>query len=99
VISIDATIAKKISAEVSKPTHHIDCEWELSHQYSSWIRLVQVTAYVHRFIENSKGKKNSQSGKELPIDVYANLILIPTRSESSLLKKKELPKRMECVNQ
>jgi hypothetical protein len=34
-----------------------------------WTRLVQVTAYVLRFIENSKRKRNFQSGKELPIDV------------------------------
>jgi len=33
---------------------------------TSWTRLVRVTAYVLRFIKNSKREKNSQPGKKLP---------------------------------
>jgi hypothetical protein len=40
-----------------------------SNDIPSWTRLVRVTAYVLRFIENSKRKRISQSGKELPINV------------------------------
>jgi tRNA threonylcarbamoyladenosine modification (KEOPS) complex Pcc1 subunit len=65
----------EISAEARKAVaftvHHVDCvnEWELPQRYSSWIRLVRVTAYVLKFIKNSKREKNSQPGKELPIEV------------------------------
>jgi len=71
-MSVDTTTVKEISTEARKITvHHVNCasEWELPQRYSSWTRLVRVTAYVLRFIENSKRKRNSQPGKELPIDV------------------------------
>jgi len=61
MISIDAT--EKISAETRQSTvYHVDCanEWELPHRYSSWIRLVRVTAHVRRFLGNLKRKRNSQ---------------------------------------
>jgi len=44
-------------------------KWELPQWYFSWTRLVRVTAYVRRYIENSKRKRNSQPRRELPIDV------------------------------
>jgi len=71
----DATTAEKISAEARKNTSctvlHANCvsEWELPQWYSSWTRLVRVTAYILRFIENSKRRRNSQSGKKLLIEI------------------------------
>jgi hypothetical protein len=71
-MSVDETTAKEISTEARKViVHHVDCtsDWELPQRYSNWTRLVRVTAYIWRYIENSKRKRNSQHGKELPIDV------------------------------
>jgi len=72
VMSVDETIAKEISTEARKVIiHHVDCtrEWELPRRYSSWTRLVRITAYVLRFIRHSKRKKNSQLGGKSPIEV------------------------------
>jgi len=68
--------AEEISAEAQKTAscteHHVHCmsEWELPQRYSNWIRLiVRVIAYILRFIENLKRKRNSQSRKKLPIEI------------------------------
>jgi len=68
----DEQTAKVISTEAQKViVHHADCtnEWKLPKRYSSWTRLVRVTAYVLRFIKNSQRGKNSQPRKRLPIEV------------------------------
>lgn len=69
---IDTTITEQVSAEQRKSTaHHIDGaqEWELLHRYSSWTRLVRITAYVRRFVENLKKRISSLPKKGLPIEV------------------------------
>jgi len=68
----DEQTAKVISTEARKViVHHADCtnEWKLPKRYSSWTRLVRVTAYVLRFIKNSQRERNSQPRKRLPIEV------------------------------
>jgi hypothetical protein len=35
-------------------------EWDLPDQFSSWTRLVRVTAYVQRFINNLRSKRSAQ---------------------------------------
>jgi hypothetical protein len=94
----DEKTAKEISTEERKViVHHVDCtnEWEMLKRYSSWTRLVRVTAYVLRFIKNSQREKNSQSKKRLLIEVSD---LRETthrwfRLESSFLKG------VECIEQ
>ncbi|XP_018395111.1 PREDICTED: uncharacterized protein LOC108773703, partial [Cyphomyrmex costatus] len=69
---MDATNAAQISVEERKSNaHHVngELEWELLHKYSSWTRLVRITAYVRRFIANLKGRTASLPTKKLPIDV------------------------------
>jgi hypothetical protein len=100
----DAMSAEEISAEARKTAsctvYHVDCvgEWELSQRYSSWTRLVWVTAYVLRFIENSKRRRNLQPGKKLLLDrdfriARSHPPLVLTRTKSSLFKG------MECIKQ
>jgi len=66
---------EEIFAEARKSVactvHHVDCEseWKLPQRYSSWTRLVRVTAYVLKFIKNSKREKNSLRGRKLLIEV------------------------------
>jgi len=70
--STGAAITEKISAEARQVTVlRVDRvnEWELSHRYSRWTRLVRVTAYVRRFVANLRRKKHSQTKKKLPIQV------------------------------
>jgi len=62
-MSVDETASKEISTEARKVIiQHVDCtrEWELPHRYSSWARLVRVTAYALRFIGHSRRGRSSQ---------------------------------------
>jgi len=69
----DAAIAERISAEARRVTvlqvNRVDDSWELPYRYSSWTRLVRITAYVRRFVTNLRQRKHSQTTKELPIQV------------------------------
>jgi len=62
-ISTDAVITEKISAEARQVSTVLQMdrvnEWELPHRYSSWTRLIRITAYVRRFVANLRQKKYS----------------------------------------
>ncbi|XP_029178110.1 uncharacterized protein LOC114945917 [Nylanderia fulva] len=64
---------QKISSEVKKsPVLHIEGseEWDLMYKFSSWTKLVRVTAYVHRFLSLlvKKGKDKISTASSLSVD-------------------------------
>ncbi|XP_011859476.1 PREDICTED: uncharacterized protein LOC105556968 [Vollenhovia emeryi] len=57
-----ADILQTVSSEARKATVHLvdpTPEWDLFTSYSSWIRLLRVTAYVRRYVQNLKNKAAS----------------------------------------
>lgn len=63
VPTLDSIQTLQMVGETRKSTVlHVDCasEWDLPYAYSSWTKLVRVTAYVRRFAENLRRKKVSQ---------------------------------------
>ncbi|KAH0947925.1 hypothetical protein HN011_000616 [Eciton burchellii] len=71
-MSVEETASKEISTEARKViVQHVDCtrEWELPHRYSSWTRLVRVTAYVLRSIRHSRRGGSSQPKRGALLEV------------------------------
>lgn len=58
--TLDSPPDSQMLAEARRPTvHHVEPipEWELPYAYSNWSKLVRVTAYVRRFIDNLRQKR------------------------------------------
>ncbi|KAH0945579.1 hypothetical protein HN011_004122 [Eciton burchellii] len=71
-MSVDETTSREISTEARKViVQHVDCtrEWELPHRYSSWTRLVRITAYALRFIGHLRRGRGSQPRRGTPLEV------------------------------
>jgi hypothetical protein len=71
-MSVDETTSEEIFTEARKViVQYVDCtrEWELLHRYSSWTRLVQITAYALKFIGHSRRGRSSQPRRGTPLEV------------------------------
>nr|XP_012219380.1 PREDICTED: uncharacterized protein LOC105670437 [Linepithema humile] len=50
-----------------------DREWDLAKKYSSWPKLIRVTAYIYKFLNKCKRRKHDQpQGSEVPAAVSAD---------------------------
>jgi hypothetical protein len=72
-MSVDEMTSKEISTEARKViVQHVVCtrEWELPHRYSSWTRLVRITAYALRFIVHSRRGRSSKPRRGILLEVF-----------------------------
>ncbi|XP_029172993.1 uncharacterized protein LOC114941956 [Nylanderia fulva] len=72
-------IASPISTELTKQIHsesrkstvlHVEGtpEWDLPYRYSSWTKLIRVTAYAYRFISRSAKQRNFEANVALSLN-------------------------------